>query len=145
MKIWFDMDETIVNFYGVEGWLDYLNNYDETPYEIAKPLVNLSLLARLMNKAQKKGYEICIVTALSKVTNDEFNERIIKAKEKWLRTHLKSVNFNEIRYVPYTFVKNDVNCGGDILFDDEYRHLEKWVGVAVPACNMIDTMKALAA
>lgn len=144
MKIWFDMDGTIVDFYGVEGWLEYLNNYDETPYTIAKPLVNLSLLARLMNRLQANGYEICVVTALSKVPTPEFDEKVIAAKKKWLKTHLKSVNFDEIRYVPYTFTKNDVNTGNDILFDDENRHLEKWTGQAILAADMLNTLKALA-
>ena len=40
--IYFDMDGTLANFYGVENWLDYLENEDTTPYEIAKPLFNFS-------------------------------------------------------------------------------------------------------
>ena len=58
MKIWFDMDGTIADLYGVEGWLEMLMNEDATPYAIAKPLVNLSALARLMHKAQRNGFEI---------------------------------------------------------------------------------------
>ena len=45
MKIWFDMDGTIANLYGVDGWLSALNAFDPSPYEIAKPLVNLSFVA----------------------------------------------------------------------------------------------------
>ena len=29
--IYFDMDGTLANFYGVENWLDYLENEDTTP------------------------------------------------------------------------------------------------------------------
>ena len=43
-RINFDMDGTIANLYGVENWLEMLMAEDETPYAIAKPLVNLSLL-----------------------------------------------------------------------------------------------------
>lgn len=145
MKIWFDMDGTIADLYGVENWLEMLINKDATPYAIAKPLINLSLLARLMNKAQKNGYEICVVTALAKDSTKEYDEKVIKAKKMWLGTHLKSVQFNEIRFVPYTFVKNDVNTGNDILFDDEERHLTAWTGKAVHATKIIETLKALAA
>ena len=53
MKIWFDMDGTIADLYGVENWLEMLIAHDETPYAIAKPIVNLSVLARLMNKVQR--------------------------------------------------------------------------------------------
>lgn len=145
MKIWFDMDGTIADLYGVENWLPMLIAHDETPYAVAKPIVNLALLARLMNKAQRNGFEICIVTALAKDATAEYDERVINAKKGWLKKHLKSVQFNEIRFVPYTYTKNDVNTGADILFDDEERHLTAWTGKAVHATQMIETLKALTA
>ena len=144
MKIWFDMDGTIADLYGVENWLEMLIAHDETPYAIAKPLVNLSVLARLMNKVQREGFEICIVSALAKDSTAEYDERIRNAKIKWLANHLKSVHFDEIRFVPYWYTKNDVNTGADVLFDDEERHLEKWTGTAVHASKMIETLKAIA-
>lgn len=145
MKIWFDMDGTIADLYGVENWLPMLIAHDETPYAVAKPIVNLALLARLMNKAQRNGFEICIVTALAKDATAEYDERVINAKKVWLKKHLKSVQFNEIRFVPYTYTKNDVNTGADILFDDEERHLTAWTGKAFHANRMIETLKALTA
>ena len=144
MKIWFDMDGTIADLYGVENWLEMLIAHDETPYAIAKPIVNLSVLARLMNKVQRKGFEICIVSALAKDSTAEYDERVRNAKIKWLTSHLKSVHFDEIRFVPYWYTKNDVNTGVDVLFDDEERHLKKWTGTAVHASKMIETLKAIA-
>ena len=144
MKIWFDMDGTIADLYGVENWLEMLIAHDETPYAIAKPIVNLSVLARLMNKVQRKGFEICIVSALAKDSTAEYDERVRNEKIKWLANHLKSVHFDEIRFVPYWYTKNDVNTGADVLFDDEERHLEKWTGTAVHASKMIETLKAIA-
>lgn len=145
MKIWFDMDGTIADLYGVDGWLEMLVAQDETPYAVAKPLVNLSLLARLMNKAQRNGFEICIVSALAKNSTTDYDEKVMNAKITWLTKHLKSVQFNEIKFVPYWFTKNDVNGGNDILFDDEERHLTAWTGTAYNANKMIDTLKALVA
>ena len=144
MKIWFDMDGTIADLYGVENWLEMLIAHDETPYAIAKPIVNLSVLARLMNRVQRKGFEICIVSALAKDSTTEYDERVRNAKIKWLANHLKSVHFDEIRFVPYWYTKNNVNTGTDVLFDDEERHLEKWTGTAVHASKMIETLKAIA-
>ena len=144
MKIWFDMDGTIADLYGVENWLEMLIAHDETPYAIAKPIVNLSVLARLMNNVQRKGFEICIVSALAKDSTAEYDEKVRNAKIKWLANHLKSVHFDEIRFVPYWYTKNDVNTGADVLFDDEERHLEKWTGTAVHASKMIETLKAIA-
>lgn len=145
MKIWFDMDGTIVDLYGVNNWLEMLIAEDETPYAIAKPIVNLSLLARLLNKVQRNGYEICVVTALAKNSTADYDEKVRNAKIKWLARHLKSVHFNEIKFVPYWYTKNDVNEGNDWLFDDEERHLSAWTGTAYPANTMIEVLKALAA
>lgn len=145
MKIWFDMDGTIADLYGVDGWLDMLINKDATPYAIAKPLVNLSALARLMHKAQRNGFEICIVSALAKNSTSEYDEKVKTAKMNWLKKHLASVQFDEIRFVPYTFTKNDVNSGNDILFDDEERHLTAWTGTAIHATKILETLKAVAA
>lgn len=145
MKIWFDMDGTIVDLYGVNNWLEMLIAEDETPYAIAKPIVNLSLLARLLNKVQRNGYEICVVTALAKNSTANYDEKVRNAKIKWLARHLKSVHFNEIKFVPYWYTKNDVNEGNDWLFDDEERHLSAWTGTAYPANTMIEVLKALAA
>lgn len=143
MKIWLDMDGTIADLYGVENWFEMLINKDETPYAIAKPLVRMATLARLLNKLQRNGYEICVVTALAKNSSAEYDEKVIEAKKVWLRTHLKSVKFNEVKFVPYTFTKNDVNSGNDILFDDEARHLEAWTGTAFHASRIIETLKSL--
>ena len=144
MKIWFDMDGTIADLYSVEGWLPMLRAYDPTPYIEAKPLVNMNVLARLIHKAQRNGFEICIVSALAKNSTTEYDEKVKTAKIRWLKKHLKSVQFDEIRFVPYTFTKNDVNSGSDILFDDEDRHLTAWTGKAIHASQIISTLKALA-
>lgn len=144
MKIWFDMDGTIADLYGVNGWLEMLIAKDATPYTVAKPLVNLNTLAKLMHKAQRNGFEICIVSALAKNSTADYDEKVKTAKMKWLKKHLASVTFNEIRFVPYTFTKNDVNNGNDILFDDEDRHLTAWTGKAIHANNIIEALKALA-
>lgn len=144
MKIWFDMDGTIADLYGVDGWLEMLIAQDATPYAIAKPLVNMSAFARLVHKAQRNGFEVCIVSALSKNSTDAYDEKVKTAKMKWLKKHLASVHFDEIRFVPYTFVKNDVNSGSDILFDDEDRHLTAWTGKAFHASKIFETLRAIA-
>lgn len=53
--IFFDLDGTLADLYGVEDWLDMLMASDALPYEIAKPLIRLSALARLLNNLQKRG------------------------------------------------------------------------------------------
>ena len=62
----FDMDGTIADLYGVANWLDFLIAEDATPYVVAKPLVNMQVLSRLLNKLQRNGYTINIISWTSK-------------------------------------------------------------------------------
>ena len=65
-RICLDMDGTFVNLYGVENWLEYIINEETTPYEVAKPLVNLSLMARYLNRLQREGYTLTIISWTAK-------------------------------------------------------------------------------
>ena len=137
----FDMDGTIANLYGVDGWLDYLLNKDVTPYVQAKPLVNLSALARVLNRLQRNGYEICVISWLAKVNDDDYNKAVTNAKVEWLVKHLPSVRWDKISIVPYGTPKS--TCGDGILFDDEEPNRKEWKGVAYDVDNIIEILKAL--
>ena len=76
MTIWFDMDGTIADLYGVDGWLENLINEDTRPYDIAKPLVNMAYLARLLHKVQANGYEIGIISWTSRGGSDLYNGEV---------------------------------------------------------------------
>ena len=138
----FDMDGTIANLYGVTNWLEYLIAGDETPYAIAKPLINMSVLAKLLNRLQNKGYEINIISWLAKNSNSEYDEKVTKAKKNWLKKHLKSVKFDNVYIVPYGTPKHEIANG--ILFDDEERNRTAWNGVAYDVDNIIGVLKGLA-
>ena len=104
----FDMDGTIVDFYSFPHWLEYLQKGIPSPYLYAAPLGNMRTLARQLNKLKKMGYKICIVSWGSKTASPEYLTLIEIAKKDWLATHLKSVQFDEIRVVPYGTPKSTV-------------------------------------
>lgn len=142
--IYFDMDGTIANFYGVPNWLTCLEASDPTPYEVAQPLINMSHLARLLNRLQARGWHIGIVSWLSKCGTAEFNETVTATKMEWLNHHLKSVNWDEVVIVPYGVPKHEmVRFANGILFDDECRNRENWTGTAYDVDSIIETLKAL--
>lgn len=142
--IFFDMDGTIADLYGVEGWLDMLIASDTLPYEIAKPLIRLSALARVLNNLQKKGYRIGIISWLSKNGTEDYNHKVAIAKKNWLKKHLSSVKFDEINIVTYGTPKESfVHTENDILFDDEVKNRENWTGKAFDADNILNTLKIL--
>ena len=141
--IFFDMDGTIADLYGVNNWLEYLINSDEYPYKNAKPLINLNSLARILNNLQKRGYRIGIISCLSKGSNNKYDEKITAAKIKWLNKHLASVKFDEINIISYETPKETFNNNNDILFDDEERNRNNWTGTAFDVNNIIEVLKTL--
>ena len=142
--IYFDMDGTIANLYGVENWLDYLIANDPTPYAIAKPLVNMNRLARLLNRLQAEGYHIGIVSWLSKNSTEAYDNAVTLAKARWLDHHLHSVHWNEVKIVPYGTPKQEVvDVVGGILFDDEVQNRTSWIGHAYDVENIIEILKGL--
>ena len=142
--IYFDMDGTIANLYGVENWLECLRAYDETPYANATVLLNMQVLARLLNKLQANGYHIGIISWLSKNSNTDYDTRVTQAKRVWLDKHLHSVKFNEIKIVEYGTPKEMVvDYPQGILFDDEIQNRENWFGQAFDVDNIIEILKSL--
>ena len=123
--IWFDMDGTIANLYGVEGWLPMLIASNPTPYIIAAPLVNMAQLARKLNKLQREGWQLGIISWLSKSSTPDYDEAVTTAKLCWLRKHLKSVSWDAVKIVAYGTSKI-TECGGGILFDDEAGNRTEW-------------------
>ena len=139
MTIYFDMDGTIADLYGVEGWLDYLMNKDVTPYAEAKPLLNFSQFARLIHRLQAKGYKVGIISWLAKCDDKEYLEAIAATKRAWLAKRLASVVFDEINIINYGTPKS--TCGNGILFDDEEPNRKEWKGQAYDVNNIIETLK----
>lgn len=135
----FDLDGTIANLYGVKGWLDDLINSNPRPYIEAKPLVNMQVLARLLNKLRKRGYTINVISWLSKNSNAEYDKMVTNAKINWLKTHLASVEFDNIYIVAYGTPKHTLADG--ILFDDEIGNRTAWNGVAYDVDNIIGILK----
>lgn len=139
-EINFDMDGTLVDFYGVDGWLNYLMNKDAYPYENAQPLLNLSALARQLNKLQRNGYKINIISWLAKNSSADFDEKVTEAKKKWLRKHLPSVKWDRITIVSYGV--NKATLGRGVLFDDEEPNRNTWGDGAYDVHNILEILKS---
>lgn len=142
--IWFDMDGTIADLYAVDNWLPKLRAEDASPYMEAEVMHNMSLLARYLNKLQKLGYQIGIITWLAKDSTVEYEEAVRMAKAEWLQEHLTSVTFNEIHMVSYGYPKtNFMDTENDILFDDNDGIRESWTGEAHEPYEILSVLKEL--
>ena len=127
--VYFDMDGTIANLYGFKNWLEYLLKEDTTPYMEAKPLMNLSALAREIHRGQKLGIKYGIISWTS--------------KKAWLRKHLPSVVFDEIHVIEYGTPKSNCSKGFSYLFDDEEKNRKEWKGKAFDVNNILQDLKAI--
>ena len=142
--IFFDMDGTIANLYGVENWLEYLINASPVPYEIAEPLIRMNSLARILNRLQRQGYRIGVISWLAKNSNATYDAEVTSAKIVWLGKHLASVQWDEIHIVPYGTPKQKfARTENDILFDDEQRNRDNWSGIAYDVNSIIEILKGM--
>ena len=140
----FDMDGTLANFYGVENWLAMLEAEDTTPYAEAIPLLRLSALAKRLNNLQKQGYQLAVISWLSKNGSDAYNEAVTADKLNWLKKHLPSENWDRITIVPYGTPKQNF-CENplDILFDDEAKNRDNWTGRAFDVENIMEILREI--
>ena len=141
--IYFDMDGTIANLYAVEGWLADLEAYRTRPYAKAKVMLNMNTLAKLIHRAQKSGIKVGVISWLSKTATADYNKAVTRAKLKWLKEHLGSVQFDEIHIIPYGTPKSTVAPKGSILFDDEERNRKEWRGNAYPPEKIFEIFKEI--
>lgn len=126
--IYFDMDGTLANLYGVEDWLTKLRTYDATPYKEAPVLLNMQALAHRLNKLQENGYTIGIISWLSKDSTPEYDAAVIAEKMAWLEKHLHSVEWNEVHMVAYGKRKSKLAQIKDgYLFDDNESVRREWI------------------
>lgn len=143
-EIWLDMDGVLAGLYDVPNWLDRLRAYDPSPYAQAAPLVNMNTLARKLNKLQRQGYKLGIISWLSKTSTPAYDKAVTAAKLNWLRKHLRSVQWDTIHIVSYGTNKWET-CGSGILFDDEQRNRNAWQGEAFHPDDMMNVLSSLAA
>ena len=142
--IYFDMDGTLAATYAVDGWLESLRKSQTKPYREAKPLVDMRILGRQLNDLKSLGYHIGVISWGSKVSTDEYLEKVERTKISWLSHHLGAVEFDEIKVVHYGTPKSSVaDIADGILFDDEAQNREAWNGTAYDADNILEVLSRI--
>ena len=126
-RIVFDMDGTLADFYGVDGWLTDLENHNPRPYEVAKPLVDMELLTDLLDLLKAQGWIICVTSWLANHSNKEFDKLTRMAKIEWLKKY--NFPYDEIHLVKYGTTKADCTRnkkGYQVLVDDNEKVRKGW-------------------
>lgn len=148
MTITFDMDGTIADLYGIDGWLDKLMMEDVTPYEDAAPLVDMSELKNAIDYAKARGIKTEIVSwNCGGSPSKEYREQVAKAKREWLASY--GLDFNSISIVDHGTPKHEVvKDDNAVLFDDNESVRKSWEesgkGVAYDVDDIVETVYKLA-
>lgn len=140
----FDMDGTILDFYGVEGWLDDLKNEKTRPYDVARPFYDMDYFKDLLINLKKAGWYIVITTWLAKDSTKAYDNMVRKSKLAWLEKW--GFPYDEIHLVKYGTTK--ANCtrhigGFQILVDDNEKVRKGWkLGATINANeNILNHLK----
>lgn len=143
----FDMDGTIADLYGVEGWKEMLDGFDPTPYIEAEPMWNMAELVETLNELKTLGYMVIITSWLAINSTREYDKAVRTAKKNWLDNF--DFPYDELHLVKYGTTK--ANCtrklgGTQTLIDDNAKVREGWnLGNTIDPTNedLIETLKAL--
>lgn len=123
----FDMDGTIADLYGVNGWLEDLRNENARPYLMAKPMYDINILNMVLGMLKAQGWKVVVTTWLAKDSTKYYKDLVRKAKLQWLAEN--NFPFDEIHLVQYGTTK--ANCtrklgGYQILIDDNEQVRNGW-------------------
>lgn len=85
--ICFDMDGTIADLYSVPNWLDKLRAEDSSPYSDAAPMWNMKELRKVLLLLISEGWEVRVISWLSKDSSESYKNEVRKAKLGWLEKY----------------------------------------------------------
>lgn len=122
--IYFDMDGTITDLYGFNGWLDCLQNEQTTPYAEAGLLVDSEQFRKFLAAGKAAGVIFGVISWGAKNASKDYQKAIRRAKIEWLKKNNLLEYFSELHFVKYGTPKNRAakNRTG-VLIDDE---LQRW-------------------
>ena len=140
----FDMDGTIADLYGVNGWLDDLRAESPRPDYEAEPMWDMTALADALLAL---NMEIRVITWLSKDSSEAYKDEVRKAKLEWLK--VQGFPFDKFHGIRYGATKADsvrkylAEDETAILFDDNAKIRSGWhLGETVDP-TVVDIVKYL--
>ena len=126
MHVYFDMDGTIADFYGVEGWLESILDRDTRPYDIAAPIEGIERLAGL---CAAYGATVGVISWLARDSSAAYDKAVTDAKRKWIADNFPWAE--DIHIVKYGTPKSTVtDATSAVLLDDETPNCHEWASSA---------------
>ena len=125
--ICFDMDGTIADLYSVPNWLDKLRAEDSSPYSDAAPMWDMEELRKILLLLIGEGWEVRVISWLSKDSSASYKDGVRKAKLEWLAKY--DFPYRRCHLVAYGTTKADCVrrwASPAILVDDNEKVRNGW-------------------
>lgn len=127
-KIYFDMDGTVYDLYGMDNWLEMLRNEEKNAFTLGKPLVNMDKLKRVCMELIGIGYQIGIITWLPMGASLEYCEVCTEEKRKWAEKNMPYISeFYALEYGTPKQYAPARRASEMWLIDDSKEVREMWV------------------
>ena len=130
--VYFDMDGTISDLYGVTNVFKRLDSLDANVYYEAKPI---DKYINMLKEFHNMGYKVVILSCLGMISDKQFDEDTICNKNKWLDEYVGKQYIDERIYIPNTKHKEQYIKEYGILVDDDTRVLCNWNYDRIQAIN----------
>lgn len=132
--VYFDMDGTIADLYGVTNCFKRLDALDASVYADAKPI---DKYINMLKEFKHMGYKVIILTCLGMISDPKFDKETIHNKGVWLDKYVGREYIDERIYIPNTKHKESYTnmFGKGILVDDDTKVLCNWNFDRIQAIN----------
>lgn len=125
--IYFDMDGTIADLYGVEGWEPMLRSENPTPYREARPMMDVVMFNWYCRVLQIAGYNLGVISWLSMGSSKSYEEDVTLEKLRWLARYTPILLDGETHFISYGTPKHTVARDKQgILIDDSEPVGQEW-------------------
>lgn len=149
----FDMDGTVADLYNFPDWLEHILAESTAPFEQAEPMWNMDELRDVLIDLWWQGWEIRVITWLSKGARQEYEEATSRAKIQWLKKHgfpyqkAHTIKFGRTKAdCIRTYIMRESQCSEAILIDDNEKVRKGWtLGRTIDPqnCDLIAELKKL--
>ena len=127
-KIYFDMDGTVYDLYGMENWLEMLRNEEKGAFTLGKSLVDMDKLKKVCMELIGIGYQIGIITWLPMGASLEYSEVCTKEKREWAEENMPYISeFYALEYGTPKQYAPARRAAEMWLVDDSKEVREMWV------------------
>lgn len=126
-NVFFDMDGTVADLYGRDGWLLELRS-KVSPFKELAPLVDMEALDSYMKALKPRNFHFEIITWTPMEATHKFHTECANDKDLWATKYMNQIE--DVTCLPYGTPKQDaenVNQSEvNILIDDNPEVIESW-------------------